>query len=243
MAMLNKWRSYTLAWICTRASSFIQAMAIKYQPSKKQVAWIKTGLFVAALIPLARLVWLGVHDDLTANPIEFVERSLGTWALVILMITLSMTPIRLLTGMVWQIQLRRMMGLFMFFYVCLHFLTYIWLDQSFDWMAIVKDIAKHPYVLVGFSAFILVIPLAATSNNAMARRLREHWKQLHQLVYLIAILGVVHFWWLVKKDIREPLAYALVLAVLLGIRLYYKKSSSTRAAVDNKAALVSKVAA
>ncbi len=211
-------------------------MAIIYQPSKKQISWIKSGLFVAALIPLARLVWLGVNDDLTANPIEFVERSLGTWTLVILMITLSMTPIKLLTGMVWQIQLRRMMGLFMFFYVCLHFLTYIWLDQSFYWMAIVKDIAKHPYVLVGFSAFILSIPLVITSNNAMVRRLRERWKQLHQLVYLIAILGVVHFWWLVKKDIREPLAYALVLAVLLGIRLYYKKSSDTSMAPVSKVA-------
>jgi len=212
-------------------------MVIKYQPSKKQIAWIKAGLFVAALIPLARLVWLGVHDNLTANPIEFVERSLGTWALAVLMITLSMTPIKLLTGMVWQIQLRRMMGLFMFFYVCLHFLTYIWLDQSFDWMAIVKDIAKHPYVLVGFSAFVLAIPLAVTSNNAMVRRLRERWKQLHQLVYLIAILGVIHFWWLVKKDIREPLFYALVLALLLGIRLYhkYKKLSNAPGVAANKA--------
>jgi len=210
-------------------------VAIKYQPSKKQIAWIKVGLFAAALIPLARLVWLGFHDDLTANPIEFVERSLGTWALVILMITLSMTPIKLLTGMTWQIQLRRMMGLFMFFYACLHFLTYIWLDHSFDWMEIVKDIAKHPYVLVGFSAFVFSIPLAITSNNAMVRRLRERWKQLHQLVYVIAILGVVHFWWLVKKDIREPLFYALVLAVLLGIRLYYKYTSNTARTAPNKA--------
>jgi sulfoxide reductase heme-binding subunit YedZ len=203
------------------------------QPTKKQLAWIKAGLFLAALLPLARLVWLGLSDHLTANPIEFVERSTGTWALAILLITLSMTPVRLLTGVAWQIQLRRMMGLFMFFYVCLHFLTYIWLDQWFDWMAIVKDIAKHPYVLVGFSAFILTIPLAITSNKAMMQRLRERWKKLHQLVYLIAVLGVVHFWWLVKKDIREPLMYALVLALLLGIRIYYKRTSgATRAPVD-----------
>lgn len=191
-------------------------------PNKKQLAWIKAVLFLIALIPLARLFWLGFSDDLTANPIEFVERSLGTWALVMLLITLSMTPIRLLTGMAWQIQLRRMAGLFMFFYASLHFLTYIWLDQSFDWAAIVKDIAKHPYVLVGFSAFVLAIPLAATSNKAAIQRLRERWKKLHMLIYPIAILAILHFWWLVKKDIREPLIYALVLAVLLSIRIYYK---------------------
>ena len=204
------------------------------QPTKKQLAWIKAGLFLAALLPLARLVWLGLNDNLTANPIEFVERSTGTWALAILLITLSMTPVRLLTGVVWQIQLRRMMGLFMFFYVCLHFMTYIWLDQWFDWMAIAKDIAKHPYVLVGFSAFVLTIPLAITSNKAMMQRLRERWKKLHQLVYLIAVLGVVHFWWLVKKDIREPLMYALVLALLLGIRIYYKRTSGAARAPVNK---------
>lgn len=204
-------------------------------PNKKQIAWIKAGLFVAALIPLARLFWLGVEDNLTANPVEFVERSTGTWALAILLITLSMTPIRLLTGIAWQIQFRRMMGLFMFFYACLHFLTYIWLDQWFDWSAIVKDIAKHPYVLVGFSAFVLTIPLAVTSNKAMMQRLRERWKKLHQLVYLIAILGVVHFWWLVKKDIREPLLYALVLALLLGIRIYHRKFANSGRAPITKA--------
>lgn len=190
-------------------------------PNKQQIARIKAGLFIAALIPLGRLVWLGFQDALTANPVEFVERSTGTWALVILLITLSMTPIRLLTGQVWQIQLRRMMGLFMFFYVCLHFLSYVWLDHWFAWADIAKDIAKHPYVLVGFSAFILSIPLAITSNKAMMQRLKGRWKTLHQLVYLIALLGVVHFWWLVKKDIREPLIYATVLAVLLGIRIYF----------------------
>ena len=202
-------------------------------PSKRQIGWIKGLLFALALIPLARLIWLGLQDNLTANPIEFIERSTGTWALVMLMLTLSMTPIRLLTGSVWQIQLRRMLGLFMFFYACLHFTTYVWLDHWFDWMAIGKDIVKHPYVLVGFSALVLATPLAITSNSYMIRRLRENWKRLHTLVYLIAILGVLHFLWLVKKDIREPMAYALVLAVLLGIRLYFfyrKKRSVQRVA-------------
>ena len=197
-------------------------------PTKKQIAWIKAGLFIAALIPLARLFWLGFNDDLGANPVEFVERSTGTWALVSLLVTLGMTPIRLLTGMTWQIQLRRMMGLFMYFYACLHFTTYIWLDHWFFWGEIVKDIVKHPYVLVGFSAFVLATPLAITSNRAMMLRLGQNWKKLHMLVYPIAILGVLHFWWLVKKDIREPLIYALILAVLFAIRLYYRRPATTR---------------
>ncbi len=185
---------------------------------------------MAALLPLARLIWLGFNDDLGANPVEFVERSTGTWTLAILLITLSLTPLRLLTGIAWPIQLRRMAGLFMFFYVCLHFLTYIWLDQWFAWDDIVKDIAKHPYVLVGFTAFILAIPLAVTSNQAMIKRLRGRWKTLHTLVYPIAILGVLHFWWLVKKDIREPLIYAVILMVLLGIRIYFYHKRSRKAA-------------
>lgn len=192
------------------------------QVSKQQLAWIKALLFVLALIPLARLIWLGVNDNLTANPIEFIERSTGTWALIILLITLSMTPIRLITGVAWQIQLRRMMGLFMFFYACLHFTTYVWLDHWFDWNEITKHIIKHPYVLVGFSAFVLALPLAMTSTNGMMRRLGARWKQLHFTVYVVAILGVLHFWWLVKKDIREPLVYAIILFLLLGIRVYYK---------------------
>jgi methionine sulfoxide reductase heme-binding subunit len=198
-------------------------------PSKKQIVWIKIGLFLLALMPLARLFWLGFHDDLSANPVEFVERSTGTWALVILLVTLSMTPIRLITGATWQIQLRRMMGLFMYFYACLHFTTYVWLDHWFFWDEIARDIVKHPYVLVGFSALVLATPLAITSNRAMMLKLGANWKRLHMLVYPIAILAVLHFWWLVKKDIREPLMYALVLALLLGIRLYYRKAASSRA--------------
>ncbi len=191
-------------------------------PNKKQMVWIKSFVFLLCLIPLIRLIWLAFQDNLSANPIEFIERSTGFWTLFILLATLCLTPIRLLTGRVWQIQLRRMLGLFMFFYACLHITCYVWLDFSFDWADITKDIAKHPRILVGFAAFILTIPLAMTSSNAMMKRLRQRWKQLHQLVYVIAILGVVHFWWLVKKDIREPLLYACILALLLGIRIYFK---------------------
>jgi methionine sulfoxide reductase heme-binding subunit len=190
-------------------------------PNRKQLGLIKAGLFLLALVPLARLIWLGMQDDLGANPIEFIERSTGTWALAILLITLSFTPLRLLTGTAWPVQLRRMAGLFMFLYACLHITTYVWLDHWFDWQEIAKDIVKHPYVLVGFTAFVLSVPLALTSSNAMIKRLRQHWKSLHKLVYLVAIFAVLHFWWLVKKDITEPMLYAMVLAALLSIRLIF----------------------
>ncbi|MFW5431896.1 MAG: sulfite oxidase heme-binding subunit YedZ [Methylophilaceae bacterium] len=204
--------------------------------TKQKLLYIKSLIWVLALLPLARLFWLGFNDGLTANPVEFVERSLGTWALVFLLITLSMTPIRLLTGIVWQVQLRRMLGLWMFFYACLHITAYVWLDYSFLWDEIIKDIIEHPYVLVGFSAFLLTIPLAVTSNNAMMRRLKSNWKKLHQLIYVIAILGVLHFWWLVKKDVTEPFYYAFALACLLGIRVYFKYKSKIRNKRSNLAA-------
>ena len=207
---------------------------LKKLPDQKRIRQLKILVFIICLIPLIRLIWLGVQDNLSANPIEFVERSTGYWALLILMVTLALTPLRLMSGVAWPIQLRRMLGLFMFFYACVHILAYLWLDYSFMWSEISKDIIKHPYVLVGFSAFVLTIPLAITSNNAMMRKLKSNWKKLHQLVYLIAVLGVIHFWWLVKKDIREPLLFASILLVLLGIRMYYKisKKSSLKSPVN-----------
>lgn len=192
----------------------------------KRIFYTKCLIWVFAFMPILRLVWLGVNDDLSANPVEFVERSTGTWALVFLLLSLSMTPIRLLTKQVWQIQLRRLLGLWMFFYACLHITTYVWLDYGFVWADIVKDITKHPYVIVGFTAYVLTIPLALTSNSAMIKRLKTKWKTLHQSVYLISILAILHFWWLVKKDVTEPFYYAAVLAILLGVRayFYFKKS-------------------
>lgn len=180
---------------------------------------LKTAVFLLALLPLIRLVALGVMDRLGTNPVEFVIRSNGTWTLTFLLITLSVTPLRNVTGMHWLLALRRMLGLFAFFYAVLHFLSYVWLDQWFEWGAIVKDVAKHRYVLVGFSAFLLLIPLAATSTGAMMRRLGKRWQTLHRMVYIIAILGVVHYWWLVKKDVTQPLIYAMALTVLLLARL------------------------
>jgi sulfoxide reductase heme-binding subunit YedZ len=210
------------AWIYEKTFKAQMLVFFSKAPSKEWLSRFRVFLFLLCLIPLARLFWLGFNDDLSANPVEFVERSTGYWSLFMLLVTLSLSPIRLLTGRTWQLQYRRMLGLFMFFYACLHITTYLWLDYSFIWVDIVKDIIKHPYVLVGASAFLLTLPLAITSNNFMIRLLRERWKLLHNLVYLIAILGVVHFLWLVKKDIREPLLYAAILALLLGIRIYYK---------------------
>jgi len=179
----------------------------------------KFWLFAVCLLPLIRLIVLGINGGLGANPIEFITRSTGTWTLVGLMVTLSVTPLRRLTGRAELVRTRRMLGLFTFFYACLHFVTYIWLDQFFDPAAIVKDIVKRPFITVGFTAFVLLIPLALTSTHAMMRRLGRRWQQLHRLVYAIAVLGVIHYLWLVKKDLTDPLIYAVVLTLLLALRL------------------------
>ena len=180
---------------------------------------VRFWLFLVCLIPLGRLMVLGPTGGLGANPIEFITRSTGTWTLVGLLVTLSVTPLRQLSGRAELMRYRRMLGLFTFFYACLHFVTYIWLDQFFDPAAIVRDIIKRPFITVGFSAFVLLIPLAATSTRAMMRRLGRRWQQLHRLVYVVGILGVIHFLWLVKKDMTEPLIFSAVLALLLLFRL------------------------
>lgn len=179
-------------------------------------------IFILSLIPIFRLIYFGFHDQLGANPVEFIERSTGTWALVFLLLSLSMTPLRLLTRSNNFILYRRMLGLYMFFYACLHVITYLWLDHFFDFDEIFKDIYKHPYVLVGFSAFILSVPLAITSTQSMMKRLGMRWKILHRIVYLIALLAVLHFLWLVKKDHTEPLVYGVMFSLLMLIRFGYK---------------------
>jgi methionine sulfoxide reductase heme-binding subunit len=191
-------------------------------PNPEQIKWIKSAVFAACLIPLARLAWLGFHNRLGANPIENITHSTGWWTLAFLMITLSVTPLRRLLNLSWLLRLRRTLGLYAFFYGSLHFTTYFWLDQFFDWGEIVKDIGKRPFITIGFSAFVLLVPLAVTSTNAMVKRLgARRWQLLHRLVYAIAALGVLHFWWLVKKDITEPFIFACLLALLLIIRLLY----------------------
>lgn len=179
----------------------------------------KVAVFFAALIPLARLGWKAYQDMLGANPIEVITHSTGDWTLIFLMLTLSITPVRKLTGQHWLIRFRRMLGLFAFFYACLHFTTYIWLDKFFDVHEMVKDIGKRKFITVGFTAFVLLIPLAATSTAGMIRRLGKRWQKLHRLIYISGIAGAFHYWWLVKADVRKPEFYALVLTILLGYRL------------------------
>lgn len=192
------------------------------QPSQTSISVIKATLFVVALAPFGRLAVLAVWfpDALGANPAEFITRSLGDWCLRFLLITLAVTPLRRFTGWSWLLRLRRMLGLFAFFYGAVHFTSYIAFDHLFDAVAILKDVVKRPFITVGFTALLLLVPLAATSTNAMVRRLGAHnWRALHRLVYPIGALGVLHFWWMVKKDITEPAIYAAILALLLGYRL------------------------
>ncbi|WP_018985208.1 sulfite oxidase heme-binding subunit YedZ [Methylophilus methylotrophus] len=179
---------------------------------------LKAMIWFGASLPILRLVILGVTENLGANPIEFIERSTGTWALVFLLLSLIITPLRHLTGQPWLIAVRRLLGLWMFAYACLHLTSYVWLDYQFDWPDIAKDIFKHPYVLVGASAFLLTLPLAATSNEKAIRMLRQRWKSLHMLVYLIGVLALLHYWWLVKKDVTEPVIYSIVFAMLMFAR-------------------------
>ena len=194
--------------------------------TQKSIWFLKALLFLLCLVPLAKLALeiFGVGGmSLGANPIEALIHRLGIWGLNFLLITLAVTPLRRLTGKGWLLRFRRMFGLFAFFYVLLHFLTYAGLDQRFDPPVIFEDIVEWPFITVGFTAFLLLIPLALTSTNAMMRRLGRRWQKLHRLVYLIAILGVVHFYWQVKLDTLEALIYAAILAALLGFRLKGRK--------------------
>jgi methionine sulfoxide reductase heme-binding subunit len=180
---------------------------------------LKASVFVTCLIPLGVLAWQALTNNLGANPIDEITDQTGIWTLRWLLITLAVTPIRRLTGWNRLIQLRRMLGLFAFFYGSLHFLTYIWLDQFFVVEDIVADVMERPFITMGFTSFLLLIPLAATSTTAMIKRLGgKWWQRLHRLVYAIAIGGVVHYLWLVKADIQKPLLYGGILAVLLAYR-------------------------
>ena len=178
----------------------------------------KLVLFVVCLIPAALLGWNFYREQLGANPFEVLTRDSGEWTLRFLLLTLLMTPLRGILHQSWPLQLRRMLGLYSFFYACLHLLTYLWFDQFFAWQEIANDIIERPFITVGIIAWVLLVPLAVTSTNGMMRRLGRRWKRLHRSIYLIAILGVLHFIWLVKADLREPLIYAGLLVVLLGYR-------------------------
>lgn len=181
----------------------------------------KIFVFGLCLLPLVNFTVGIINDTLGANPIEFITRGLGEWGLRFLLITLSISPLRLITKNTIILRLRRMVGLFSFFYISLHLITYIWLDQFFDWNEIWIDIVKNPFITAGMIAYTLLIPLAITSTNKMMKLLRQNWKRLHKLVYVITALGVLHFFWLVKADLREPILYLVIYLVLLLFR--YKK--------------------
>jgi sulfoxide reductase heme-binding subunit YedZ len=194
-----------------------------FNPTPKQFARLKAALFVLALLPFVRMVWLTVTGQLV-EPLEFITRGTGDWVLYFLCITLAVTPLRRLAGWNWLLRLRRMLGLYAFFYAFLHFMTFLWFDHFFDVAEMWKDVLKRPFITVGFTAFVLLIPLAATSTNGMIKRLGgKRWQWLHRLIYVIAPLGILHFWWMKagKHNFTQPIIFGLIVALLLGVRVYW----------------------
>ena len=195
-----------------------------FNPTPSQFKWLKAALFSAALLPFLRLALFTVTDRLGANPIEFITRNSGDWTLYFLCITLAVTPLRRLTKWNWLIKLRRMLGLYVFFYAVLHFMTFLWFDHFFDVAEMWKDVVKRPFITVGFATFVLLLPLAVTSTNGMVRRLGgKRWQWLHRLIYLIAPFAIVHFWWMKagKHDFAQPLLMGSIVALLLLSRVLW----------------------
>jgi sulfoxide reductase heme-binding subunit YedZ len=196
--------------------------------------WTKVPVFLLGLTPLGVLVWKGFHNDLTANPLEKITHETGDWTIYFLLMTLSITPLRKLTKQPALIRFRRMLGLFAFFYVCLHFLTFLWIDHSFDLSEMIMDVYERPFITAGFTGFVLLIPLALTSTAGWIRRLGgKRWQMLHRLIYVSAAAGVVHYYWLVKSDVRLPVRLGAILAFLLIVRvafwLHSRQKKSARA--------------
>lgn len=206
-------------------------MAPALSPTAKQVALLKAVVFVLALVPLAKLVYLTLAGALV-EPLQYITRATGDWTLYFLCITLAITPLRRLAKWNWLLKLRRMLGLYAFFYGLLHFTTFLWFDHFFDVADMLRDVAKRPFILVGFIAFVLLIPLAVTSTNAMVKRLGgKNWLWLHRLVYVIAPLGVLHFWWMkaAKNDLAQPALFAAIVAILLLMRVWWARQKSKTA--------------
>ena len=188
--------------------------------SSRKILLLKIAVWIGCFVPLGRLLYKGWTGGLGANPIEFITLSTGTWTLIFLLATLSITPLRKLTGQSWLIRIRRLIGLFAFFYASLHFTTYVWLDKFFEFQEMVEDVMKRRFITAGFLAFTLLVPLAMTSTTWAVRKLGgKKWQRLHRLIYLSAVAGVIHFWWKVKADVREPAIYAAILGGLLLLRL------------------------
>ncbi len=185
------------------------------------VLLLKSVVFFICLVPLLNFGFGIVNDSLGANPIEYITRGLGEWGLRFLLLTLAISPLRLITNNIQVLRFRRMLGLYSFFYISLHLMTYIWLDQFFDWNEIWIDVVENPFITAGMFAYILLIPLALTSTTKMMKRLKRNWKRLHKLVYFVTSLGILHFFWLVKADLREPIIYLVIFVLLLLFR--YKK--------------------
>jgi methionine sulfoxide reductase heme-binding subunit len=186
-------------------------------------------VFVVCLVPFAKLIWATLHDGLGPNPIEFITHKTGDWTLIFLVLTLSITPARKVFGTPELIRFRRMLGLFAFFYAFLHFSTWIGLDQFFNWRAMLHDVRKRPFITVGFTGFVLMIPLAATSTAGWIRRLGgRRWRALHRLIYVSAVAGVVHYYWLVKSDVRKPVFYGAIVTLLLLLRIGFRLRQRTR---------------
>lgn len=192
-----------------------------WQPDTKQLSLVKAGVFALCLLPFGRLAYAAATADFGPNPVEFLQRFTGTWTFNFLLLTLSVTPLRSVTGAHWLMRLRRMLGLFAFFYASLHFLAFIGFDHAFDPQEIARDVVKRPFVTVGFAAFLLLIPLAATSNAWAIRRLGgKRWQSLHRSVYLVGILAATHYFWLVKATaLIYPIVYTAILVLLLGWRV------------------------
>lgn len=192
----------------------------------KRIDWrwvgLKAGAHALALLPLLLMVRATLADALGADPVAELTHRTGDWALRMLLLSLAMTPLRRVLDQAWPIRFRRLLGLYAFFYACLHLTVYVVLDLSGYWAQILEDIVKRPFITVGFLAWLLLIPLAITSTRGWIRRMGRRWGQLHRLVYAIGVLAVLHFFWLVKADLREPLVYACVLTLLLGLRLYWR---------------------
>jgi len=191
--------------------------------NSKQVGWVKAIVFVLSLVPFARLVW-GTASGSFSDPLAEITKGSGEWALYFLCITLAVTPLRRLTGWNWLVKLRRMIGLFMFFYALVHFTAFLWFDHFFDVPAMLADVIKRPFILVGFIAFVLLIPLAVTSTNAMIKRLGgKRWQWLHRLIYVIAPLSILHFWWMKegKNDFVRPIIFGSIIALLLAWRVWW----------------------
>jgi sulfoxide reductase heme-binding subunit YedZ len=193
--------------------------------SAKQVGYIKVLVFILGLMPITRIVLAGFLGYLSANPLEFITRNTGDWTLYFLCITFAITPLRRLTKLNWLLRLRRMLGLFGFFYACLHFTTFLWFDHFFDLADMWMDVLERPFITVGFIAFVLLIPLAATSTNAMVRRLGgKRWQWLHNLFYLILPLGILHYWWMKagKNLLAQPILFATIVSILFLLRVLHK---------------------